>query len=83
MIHTSCAIVTRRARACVWLTVRAELVRNVLDERAAAGDVQHLDAAADCEQRKVGFDRSSRQLELVVVAARLGRVEYVGCAASP
>ena len=50
-----------------------DLFLNVLHERAPARDVEHLDAAADCEQRKIGFDCSSRQLELVVVAAGLGR----------
>ncbi len=73
VIQMSCAIVKRWLAHVVWLTVRPSSSRNVLHQRAAAGDVQHLDAAADGEQRQVGVDRASRQLELVVVAAGFGR----------
>ena len=55
----------------MWLNGDADLLLDVLHERTAAGDVEHLDAATDCEQRKVGVDGSPRQLELVVVAAGL------------
>ncbi len=57
----------------MWLTVDTDLVLNVLHERAPAGDVEHLDPATDCEQGKVGLDCSARELQLVVVAAGLGR----------
>ena len=42
----------RRARQAV-LERAGELRRDVLHERAAAGDVQHLDAAADREDRQI------------------------------
>ena len=46
--------------------------RDVLHERAAGGDVQHLGAAADREQRQVGRHRPARQIDLELVAPRLG-----------
>ena len=42
--------------------------RNVLNQRAAGGDVQHLRAAADREQRHVAGDRQPRERQFVVVA---------------
>ena len=49
--------------------------RDVLDERAAGGDVQHLRAAADGEQRQVGSHRAPREIDLELVASRLGIVD--------
>ena len=43
-------------------------LRQVLDEVAAAGDVQHLAPAADCEDRHVALERALEQRELGVVA---------------
>src|SRR5438105_8249801 len=57
------------------LDVRADFLGDVLDERAAARDVQDLDAAADREDRKVGLDRPPHQLDFVLVAARLRWIE--------
>ena len=62
----------------------AEVVRQVLDERAAAGDVHDLHAAADAEERQVALERARGQRELEGVplghgAGRLGmRLGAVG-----
>ena len=42
----------------------------VLVQRAAAGDVQHLQAAADAEQRQPAFERRRDERELGGVAGR-------------
>ena len=46
----------------------------VLDEVAAARDVQELEAAADRERRHVALERGLQQRQLARVAARLRRV---------
>ena len=56
--------------------VRAKRLGKVLDQVAAAGDVQHLRAAADREHRHVALERRLEQRELAVVATLLRRV---GC----
>jgi hypothetical protein len=53
------------------------LGRDVLDERAAASDIQHLDAAADRKDRQIRLRRQARQLQLEVVAAGLRRIEQL------
>ena len=45
-------------------------VRQMLDEVAAAGDVQHLRAAADGEHRHVAVERRAQERELAAVALR-------------
>ncbi len=64
LVRRPVEVVRQRARHLRW---------NVLDEGAAARDVQHLDAAADREDRKVAragiFDE--RQLEFVTARLRL------------
>ena len=57
--------------------VRADAIRYVLLEVAAARDIQHLRAAADRKQRHVAIERCPHQLQLEVVslphdAVRLG-----------
>ena len=47
-----------------------DLRRDVLHERAAAGDVQHLHAAADREDRQVARARRAHQRDLELVALR-------------
>ena len=56
-------------------SVRRHERRDVLDERAAGGDVQDLRAAADREQRQVAGHRPARQIDLELVAPRLGIVD--------
>jgi hypothetical protein len=46
---------------------------NVLHERAAEGDVQHLHAAADREDVQAGPDRGARQGDLVRIPALFRR----------
>ena len=61
-------VVAEGPRRCArWLVVADEL-RQVLVERAAAGDVEHLHPAADAEQRHVALERAPRQRELEAVA---------------
>ena len=61
----------RRHRAAVLERAR-HLRRDVLDQRAAAGDVQHLDAAADREDRQICAARASAiSADLELVAAGL------------
>ena len=50
---------------------RLDRGRDVLHQRAAGGDVQHLGAAADRQQRHVAGHRAARQIDLELVAARL------------
>ena len=50
------------------LEIRGALQVDVLVQRAAAGDVQHLAAAADAHQGLVFFDAQARQLEFEHVA---------------
>jgi hypothetical protein len=57
-------------------------VGQVLDEVAAAGDVQHLAPAADCEHRHVALERALEQRELGVVAPRT-MPEVSSCASWP
>ncbi len=45
---------------------------DVLHERAAGGDVEHLRAAADGEERQVGRHRAAGEIDLELVASRLG-----------
>ena len=45
----------------------------ILDQRASEGDVEHLHAAADAEQRQVAVDRCAHQRKLELVTLRLGR----------
>ena len=52
----------------------AERLGQVLDEIAAAEDVQQLEAAADRERRHVALERAREQRELAGVAVRLGRI---------
>ena len=49
----------RRNRELV-LERSGQLAGDVLHQRAAAGDVEHLDAAADREQRQVALESRSR-----------------------
>src|SRR5437879_323236 len=51
------------------------LRRDVLHERAAARDVEDLDAAADREQRDIPFARELHQSDLELVASRFRRVQ--------
>jgi hypothetical protein len=44
---------------------------DVLVERAAGGDVQHLDAPADAEHREVAFERPAGQGDLESVTRRI------------
>ena len=46
-------------------------LRQVLDEVAAASDVEHLEAAADREHRQVARERCLEQRELAAVALRV------------
>ena len=48
--------------------------RDVLHQRAAGGDVEHLRAAADREQRQVAAI-AAREIDLELVASRLGVVD--------
>ncbi len=48
--------------------VVAELVGQVLQQRAAEGDIEHLHAAADPEHRHVALDRTAAQRDLELVA---------------
>ena len=50
----------------------ADLARDVLHERTASRDVEHLDAAADREHGHVRFERARDQLQLVLVASGFG-----------
>ena len=60
----------------------SEALGQMLQERAAAGDVDQLHAAADAEHRQVPLDRRARERDLE--ASRSGTVSTVsGCAASP
>ena len=54
---------------------RLDLSRDVLDERAAGSDVQHLHPAADGEERQVGVHRTPRQIDLELVAPGFGIVD--------
>ena len=47
---------------------------NVLHERPTRGDIEHLRAAANREQRKVLFHRAPGEIEFELVAPRLGVV---------
>jgi hypothetical protein len=51
----------------------ADFLGDVLDERAARATLQDLHAAANREDRQVLFDRAAHQLDLELVASRLGR----------
>jgi hypothetical protein len=51
---------------------------DVLDERAAEGDVQDLDPAAHAEDRQAAVERALGELELERVANRLGRRQVLG-----
>src|SRR5436189_3197136 len=60
-------------------------VRDVLHERSAARDVQHLHPAADCQDRQSPAARSARQAKLEYVNLWLGWAELgmrVGAVAS-
>jgi len=61
--------------------LRLELGSDVLDQGAAAGDVEHLDAAADAEDGDVALDRAVDEGDLERVAAGVdavgGRVDLV------
>ena len=54
------------------------LDRHVLDERPAERDVQDLNAPAHAEDREPALERALGQLELELVAQRLGRREVLG-----
>jgi len=54
------------------------VVRYVLDEGAAQGDVQDLCAAADREHRQVALDRACHQFEFERVAVARALVRVVG-----
>ena len=54
------------------------LDRDVLDERAAEGDVEDLDAAAHAEDGQPAVERALGELELEGVAERLGRRQVLG-----
>ena len=56
--------------------------RDVLHQRAAGGDVQHLRAAADREERHVRRHRAAREIDLELVAPGLGIVD-LGWRSSP
>ena len=62
--------------------VVAEALGQVLQERAAAGDVDQLHAAADPEHRQIARDRRARERDLERVA--LGhRVDRLGVGGLP
>ena len=56
------------------VTLVPDLLRQVLDQVAAAQDVQQLEAAADRERRKVALERCLEQPELAGVAVGLRRI---------
>ena len=72
--HTSCAMWKRGSRMA-WFERAGHFRRDVLDQRAAHRHVQHLHAAADGQQRQIGFDRGPGQGDLEGVAAGLRRFE--------
>ena len=51
---------------------------HVLDERAAERDVEDLDPAAHAEDGQAAVERSLDELELELVAERIGRPEMLG-----
>src|SRR5215211_9426165 len=59
-------VVGEHARRVLVVLV-ADLIRKVLEEIAAPGDVQHLGAATDREQRHVAFERGAHERELGLV----------------
>ena len=80
--HVVVGVVERAERAAVVLV--AEVVGQVLVERAAARDVHHLHAAADAEERHVALHRPARERELERVALRHrpgGRLVRLGAVA--
>ena len=56
------------------MTLVPDLLGQVLDEVAAASDVQQLEAAADRERRQVALERAREQRELAGVAVGLRRI---------
>ena len=52
----------------VAVVLVADDVGHVLDQRAAGGDVHHLHAAADAEQRQVALERAAAERHLEGVA---------------
>jgi hypothetical protein len=52
----------------------AEPVREVLDERAAPGHVEHVQPAADGQEGKVGFDRRPGHEQLEPVTPVVGHI---------
>src|SRR4051812_15359387 len=66
----------RRPRlAQIVIDGAGDVLRDMLHERAAAADVQDLDAAADRKQRQGGLTGPPYHLPPVAVTARLGRIE--------
>ena len=60
--------------------VVAEVLGQMLEQRAAAGDVDQLHAAADPEHRQVALDRRARErdLEGVALGHRVQRLDVRG-----
>ena len=54
-----------------WMLCPFGLERDVLHERAAKRDVQHLDPSAHAQERKTAVDRALDELELERVASRV------------
>ena len=61
----------------------AEVVGQVLDQRAAAGDVDQLHPAADPEHRQVARDRRARERDFEARRARGPCPTVCGCGCSP
>ena len=54
--------------------------RDVLDQRPAGGDIQHLHAATNREHRQVALERASRQRQFVRIAPAAGVPGWLGWA---
>src|SRR5438132_9987533 len=57
------------------LDVRAQLGIDVLNQRAARGDIHHLHTQTDAQRRHSTFARDTRESELVVLPARIHRLD--------
>ena len=62
-----------RERLLSMWTLFLGCLRQILDQRAAEGDIQDLQAAADRQDRQITFDRRMDQRNLVPVTPLVGR----------
>ena len=69
LLHLDSVLGERAERRSV--AVVPDVVRKVLDEVAAAGDVEQLEPAADRERRDVALERPGQERQLARVAVRL------------